>query len=109
MTTICFIDYTSDLLQEDFMSKNSFDRIMDWPYHPQMIMTTAYIFCFTACMQNGAPIWAELIAVAVAVAIVTPFAALLLFLPYLITIVVLAALFSLPQAILQAPRLYKQP
>jgi hypothetical protein len=86
------------------MSKNSFDLIMDWPYHPQLTIAIAFAVCFSAAMQGGGPIWAGLIAAA----FTTPFAALLLFLPYLITVVALAILFSLFQAILQAPRPYKQ-
>jgi len=82
------------------MSKNSFDRIIDWPYHPQMIIAVAFAGCFVAATQGGGPAWAALIVSA----IVAPFGALLLFLPYLVTVVVLAALLSLFQAILRAPR-----
>jgi hypothetical protein len=95
MTTTRFIDYTFNILQEYFMSKSSFDRIMDWPYHPQMIIAIAFVGFFVASMHGDGPAWAAVIASA----IVAPFAALLLFLPYLIIIVVLAALFSLLQAI----------
>lgn len=79
------------------MPKSIFDRIVDWPYHPQMMLTIAYALCFTACIQSGAPAWAELIAVAIAVAIVAPFAAMMLFLPYVFIVSVLALLLSLPQ------------
>lgn len=81
------------------MSKNSFDRIMDWPYHPQMIIAIAFAGCFVAATQGGGPAWAALIASA----IIAPFAALLLFLPYLVIVVALAALLTLLQSILQAP------
>jgi hypothetical protein len=81
------------------MSKSIFERIMDWPYHPHMMITLGFAGCFTAAMQGGGSIWAGLIAAA----FTAPFAALLLFLPYLVIVVVLAALFSLLQAIQQAP------
>ncbi len=82
------------------MPKNSFDHIIDWPYHPQMIIAITFAGCFVAAIHGGGTAWAALIVSA----IVAPFGALLLFLPYLVTVVVLAALLSLFQAILQAPR-----
>lgn len=100
MTAGGFIDYTYKLLQGDFMPKTNFDRIIGWPYHPQMIIAITFAGCFLAAVQGGGPAWAALIISA----IVAPFGALLLFLPYLVTVVVLAALLSLFQAILQAPR-----
>lgn len=78
------------------MSKNSFDRIMDWPYHPQMIIAIAFAGCFVVTTQGGRPAWAALIVAA----IIAPFAALLLFLPYVVIVVALAALLTLLQSIL---------
>jgi len=78
------------------MPKSVFDRIMDWPYHPQMIIAIAFACCFILSMQGDSPItWAALIAAA----IVAPVAAFVLFLPYLFSVTLLAALLSLPQAI----------
>jgi hypothetical protein len=80
------------------MPKSIFDRIVDWPYHPQTILGSAFVGCFIATMQGDGPIWAALVVAAVT----APFAALLLFLPYFVSVAVLAALFSLPQAIQSA-------
>ncbi|MGZ4954446.1 MAG: hypothetical protein ACXV8Q_04975 [Methylobacter sp.] len=78
----------------------NFDRIINWPYHPQTIIATAFISCVTAMMQGDGPLWAALIASA----FIAPIAALLLFLPYFVSVAVLAALLSLPQAIRSALR-----
>jgi hypothetical protein len=77
------------------MTKSIFDRIMDWPYHPQTIITIAFASIFITSMQDGGPVWAALIVAAIA----APFAALVLFLPYLLSVVGLAILLSLPKAI----------
>lgn len=82
------------------MPKSIFDRVMGWPYHPQTIIAIAFIGCVAAMIQGNGPLWAALIASAV----VAPIAALLLFLPYFVSVAVLAALFSLPQAIRSALR-----
>ena len=77
------------------MPQNIFYRIIDWPYHPNMIMTLVFIACFFAAMQGDGPIWAALIAASIGM----PFAVLLLFAPYAISVWVIAVLFSLLQAI----------
>jgi hypothetical protein len=77
------------------MVENCFFRIMDWPYHPRLIMLSGFLVSLYAGMSGSdAPLWAGL----VASAFITPFMAVFLFIPYLITVVVLAALFSLLQA-----------
>jgi hypothetical protein len=77
------------------MPKSIFDRIMDWPYHPPLIMTLAFVGGFTAAMQGGGPLWAGLIAAA----FMAPFAALILFLPYLFAVTLLAFVLSLSSLI----------
>ncbi|EGW22172.1 hypothetical protein [Methylobacter tundripaludum] len=77
------------------MPKSIFDRIVDWPYHPQTILGIAFVGCFIATMQGDGLIWAALVVAAVT----APFAALLLFLPYLATIMLLAVVLSLPSLI----------
>jgi hypothetical protein len=89
-----FIDYTHDSTG-GFMPKSAFDRIIDWPFHPQMIIAIAFACCFILSMQGDSPTWAALIVAAIA----APVAAFALFLPYLLSITLLAALLSLPQAI----------
>jgi hypothetical protein len=68
---------------------------MDWTYHPQMIIAISFISCFVVTMQGDGPVWAALVAAAV----FSPIAALLWFIPYLVIIMVLATLLSLPQII----------
>jgi len=84
------------------MPKSIFDRIVDWPYHPQIILGIAFVGCFIATIQGNGPAWAAL----TASAFFTPIAALLLFLPYLIVIMLLAFVLSLPSLIraIQATR-----
>ncbi|MGZ4953590.1 MAG: hypothetical protein ACXV8Q_00640 [Methylobacter sp.] len=77
------------------MPKSIFDRMTGWAYHPQAILTISFAGCFAAALQGSAPVWAALIAAAIA----APFAALVLFLPYLASVIIFAALLSLPQAI----------
>ncbi len=74
------------------MPKSIFDWVMDWPYHPQTIITLSFAGCFVAAMQGGGPVWAALIAAAIA----APFASFLLFLPYIAAIILLASVLSLP-------------
>lgn len=81
------------------MSKNSFDRIINWPYHPQMIIAIGFACSYAATMQGDGPIWAGLIVAA----FVGPWIGLLVFLPYIASVWMLAVLASLLQAI--RPRL----
>lgn len=73
------------------MPKSIFDRVMDWPYHPQAIIALSFAGCFVATMQGDGPIWAALVVAAIA----APIAALVLFLPYLIAVTLLASVLSL--------------
>jgi len=75
------------------MPKNSFDSIMDWDYHPQIILMLS--FCIAYELGGGGLSLALIISSAVAM----PFIAIPLFLPYLAIVMLLAALLSLPQAI----------
>ena len=78
------------------MFGNCFYRIMDWPYHPRVIITLGFLVSLYTSMSYGdAPLWAGLIASA----IVMPFIPIFLFSPYLLTVVVLAAMYSLLRAI----------
>lgn len=77
------------------MLKNSFDRILNWPYHSNMIYALGFSCSFSAAMQGGGPIWAALIASAFA----APFVGFLVFIPYFLGVLVLAILFALLEAI----------
>lgn len=77
------------------MSESRFDSLIDWRYHPQMIMVLGFAGCLFANLQDGGPFWAALIAAAV----MTLPACLLLFIPYAVSVWVLAVLLLLPQAI----------
>lgn len=77
------------------MSNNSFDRIINWPYHPQMIIAIGFACSYAATMLGDGSIRAGLI-----VAIfVGPWIGLLVFLPYSVIVWILAVLASLLQAI----------
>lgn len=73
------------------MPKSIFERVMDWPYHPQAIIALSFAGCFVATMQGDGPVWAAL----VASAIFSPIAALVLFFPYFIAVMLLAFVLSL--------------
>ncbi|MEE7626693.1 hypothetical protein V3O24_11015 [Methylobacter sp. Wu8] len=76
------------------MPKSSFDRITDWPYHPQIIMAAGFVCAYAAAMQGDGPIWAALIVAAFA----APLVGFLLFLPYFVSIWILAVSASLLEA-----------
>ncbi|MCK9397063.1 MAG: hypothetical protein M0Q44_15905 [Methylobacter sp.] len=77
------------------MPKSIFDRVMDWPYHPRAIIALSFAGCFAATIQGGGPAWAALVASAIA----APFAALVLFMPYLAGVMLSAFALSLPSLI----------
>lgn len=77
------------------MPKSNFDRIMDWPYHPQIIIAAGFACAYAAAMQGDGPIWAALIVAAFA----APLAGLLLFLPYFVSIWILAVSAALLEAL----------
>lgn len=74
------------------MSENKTDSIMDWQYHPQLILILS--FCIAYILGSGELSLALIISSTVAM----PFIAIALFLPYLAVVMLLAALLSLPQA-----------
>lgn len=88
------------------MPKSILDRILNWPYHPQMTLAVAFASCIVMTMQEAnkvhadAPGWAVLIAAAIEM----PFVGLLLCIPYFVSVLFLAVLFSLLQAILSTLR-----
>ncbi len=82
------------------MPTSIFDRIINWPYHPHLIMTLSFVGFFIAAMQEQTPAWAALIAAAIAM----PFIALVAFVPYVVIVALLSVLLSLPQAMRSARR-----
>lgn len=78
-----------------FVSKNSYERIISWPYHPQMIIAAGFVCAYAAVMQGDGPIWAALIVAAFA----GPLLGFLLFLPYVVSIWILAVLLEAMQSV----------
>lgn len=83
------------ILQGGYMSKNNYDRIINWPHHHHMILAVSFLFAFFASMPGEGPVWPALIAATIAM----PFVGIFVFTPYVLSIWLLAVLFSLPQAI----------
>jgi hypothetical protein len=77
------------------MIKNSFIRIYDWPYHTNMIMFLGYVAGLYFATGGDTPLWMEIVA---AFFLMVPLGFIIL-IPYFLTVVALAALFSLLQAI----------
>jgi predicted lysophospholipase L1 biosynthesis ABC-type transport system permease subunit len=77
------------------MPKNCFDRLIDWPHHPAMIMILGFASGLIATLSGDTSLWSAVIAAA----LLTLPICLLLFIPYVVSVWVLAALLALLQAI----------
>ena len=80
------------------MIKNCFSRIINWPHHANVSMSLCFVVCFLYFFNTIEGDY-RLIASLINAAIITPILCVLLTIPYLITVAVLAALFSLLRAI----------
>jgi len=81
------------------MSRHVFDCVIDWDFHPQVILCLGFVVAYYL-MGSGLSL-ATLIAAAFAM----PFLAVLLFIPYLVVVVIVAAcLAGLPTSSSARPR-----
>jgi hypothetical protein len=83
------------------MCKNCFSKIIEWPHHPNMIVMLGVFVTYLISFINmpGADIFSDALAALWLTAIIGPFVCFVLFIPYFISTVVIATLFSLYQAI----------
>lgn len=72
-----------------------FNRIIDWPYHPQLVLGLSFVICFFAALQTSANLIASLFVAGISFS----FLSLILIIPYIILIGVLALICALVEVI----------
>jgi len=68
------------------------DRLLAWPYHPQAMLILSFICTFYLAGTHG-----SLVALILGAALLTPFIAIALFIPYVLLMLAIAVLLSCGQ------------